>query len=45
MAGAAVNGQYFGAVDQESEDFDGNPNAGVMGGLPCPYTAPRTTLR
>ncbi|ORX40467.1 aspartic peptidase domain-containing protein [Kockovaella imperatae] len=31
IGGSSVRGQYFGAVDQESDDFDGNPNSGVMG--------------
>jgi hypothetical protein len=31
IAGTSVNGQYFGAVNQESEDFFGNPNSGVLG--------------
>ena len=31
IAGTSVIGQYFGAVNQESEDFFGNPNSGVLG--------------
>ena len=31
LAGIPISGQYFGAVTQESQDFDGNPNSGVMG--------------
>jgi hypothetical protein len=31
IAGTNVVGQYFGAVNQESEDFFGNPNSGVLG--------------
>ena len=31
LAGIPISGQYFGAVNQESQDFDGNPNSGVMG--------------
>jgi hypothetical protein len=28
-----VPNQYFGAVDERSDDFEGNPNDGVMGTL------------
>nr|XP_031860383.1 uncharacterized protein CI109_004273 [Kwoniella shandongensis]KAA5527455.1 hypothetical protein CI109_004273 [Kwoniella shandongensis] len=31
LANTAINGQYFGAVSSESDDFHGNPNSGVMG--------------
>lgn len=31
IAGTSVIGQYFGAVNKESEDFFGNPNSGVLG--------------
>jgi hypothetical protein len=31
IAGTSVMGQYFGAVNQESDDFFGNPNSGVLG--------------
>jgi hypothetical protein len=31
IAGTSVMGQYFGAVNKESEDFFGNPNSGVLG--------------
>ncbi|WRT69985.1 uncharacterized protein IL334_006978 [Kwoniella shivajii] len=31
IANTMVQGQYFGAVNSESSDFQGNPNSGVMG--------------
>ncbi|WVW86417.1 hypothetical protein I302_108463 [Kwoniella bestiolae CBS 10118] len=31
VANTMVQGQYFGAVNSESSDFQGNPNSGVMG--------------
>ena len=31
LAGLGVNGQYFGAVSSESDDFHSNPNSGVLG--------------
>ncbi|KAK4684688.1 hypothetical protein P7C73_g5480, partial [Tremellales sp. Uapishka_1] len=31
IAGTAVAGQYFGAVNNESDDFLSNPNSGVIG--------------
>ncbi|WWC64845.1 uncharacterized protein I303_107459 [Kwoniella dejecticola CBS 10117] len=31
VANTLVQGQYFGAVSDESSDFQGNPNSGVMG--------------
>jgi cathepsin D len=34
IAGTSVIGQYFGAVNHESDDFFGNPNSGVLGMSP-----------
>lgn len=34
MAGTSVNGQYIGAVNDESEDFQTTPNSGVLGEWP-----------
>jgi cathepsin D len=31
IADTSVVGQYFGAVNEESEDFFSNPNSGVLG--------------
>ncbi|EIW72117.1 hypothetical protein TREMEDRAFT_25265 [Tremella mesenterica DSM 1558] len=31
LAGLPVQGQYFGAVSSESDDFQSNPNSGVLG--------------
>ena len=33
IANTVVKGQYFGAVNSESDDFYSNPNSGVIGGF------------